>query len=121
MTDQQERLVRDVLETVRTIQNNDKGLDIVSSITYEIFRNEISQYRIMLSRYIGSSNEDRRADIIGVLKNNTNMSMVKIKMAVDKLDGYTPRVVAIVGGGKLQFIRKGLNELGIHPIIEVVR
>jgi len=118
MTEQQERLIKDILSTVRSIQNasNQDLINIVSRITEEVFSRN-GMYRIVLNSNEGAN---RKVLAIKVLREHTDLGLKEAKEILDKLDSEDSITFLEGDHAKIIQVQNDLDCVGIHAKIEAL-
>lgn len=123
MTEQQERMSKEILSTVRSLQKCDnRGLiDIVARVTEEIFKAAGPFYKIMMSSYRNPNNDSRKIQVIKVIREQTGMGLKEAKDLVDRLDDNYGEPMDLITGLDIETAEKvnqELKNMGLSPSVE---
>jgi ribosomal protein L7/L12 len=88
MTDQQERMAKEILTTIRSIQNTNNSalVNIVGRITEEIFQPD-GKYRVVMDSHVNAAGSCKKIHAIKILREYSGMGLKDAKDIVDQMDG----------------------------------
>jgi len=119
MTDQQERMVKDVLTTVRSLQKveNNNLIAIVSRITDEIFKASSARFKVMLSNAKNSVGNSCKVKAIKVMREHSPIGLKEAKDIIDQLDNNAPGPIIFLDGLEYDKALQVCEELALYDLV----
>lgn len=121
MTEQQERMAREILSTVRSIQkcHNDSLINVLSRITEETFKSN-KLFQVTLKSLLDSSRNSKKIQIIKVLRKVTGMGLKETKEVVDQVEwSESSTVILNEVEAEVAFkVKRELESFGLKPEVE---
>jgi len=126
MNEQQERIVGDILSTVRSLQRSDNQelISIVAKIADENFKNQGMRYMVKLVSYNDTNGNVKKIQIIKIIREYSGLGLRDAKEIVDQLDIISDDKIIMLEDLDKDSATKVVNDLevmGLKPTMEIQR